>query len=268
VAVGGAVGLPLYAWRIEPHWIETVQRDLPLRNLPRRWVDRTLVQISDLHIGPVVDEGYITGAMQRVSGLGADLVAITGDFMTYHGSDQFDAVRRVLSHLDPGRLGTVAILGNHDYGPRWGQRHIADALAGRLNDAGIRVLRNESLEIEGLTIAGLDDLWSPCFAPEQVLPRLDPREASLVLCHNPDAVDRPDWFGYRGWILSGHTHGGQCKPPFLNPPILPIHNHRFHAGAFDLGDGRHLYVNRALGYLRRVRFNARPEITVFRLCQA
>jgi hypothetical protein len=47
--------------------------------------------------------------------------------------------------------------------------------------------------------------------------------------------------------------------------VLPVGNHCYHAGEIDLGDGRRLYVNRALGYLRRVRFNVRPEITVFTL---
>jgi predicted MPP superfamily phosphohydrolase len=65
--------------------------------------------------------------------------------------------------------------------------------------------------------------------------------------------------------LSGHTHGGQIKPPFLDPPIIPVRNKRYTAGKFDLGDGRFMYINRGLGYLRRVRFNARPEITVFTL---
>jgi predicted MPP superfamily phosphohydrolase len=78
-------------------------------------------------------------------------------------------------------------------------------------------------------------------------------------------MDEHVWNGYRGWILSGHTHGGQCKPPFFAPPVIPVRNRRYTAGAFDLYDGRWLYINRGLGYLHRVRFNARPEITVFTL---
>jgi hypothetical protein len=66
-------------------------------------------------------------------------------------------------------------------------------------------------------------------------------------------------------MLSGHTHGGQCKPPFLPPPLLPVRNKRYTSGEFDLGNGRSMYINRGLGYLRRVRFNARPEITAFRM---
>jgi predicted MPP superfamily phosphohydrolase len=73
---------------------------------------------------------------------------------------------------------------------------------------------------------------------------------------------------FRGWVLAGHTHGGQCKPPFLPPPLLPVKNRRYVAGEYDIGPGRWMYINRGLGYLRRVRFNARPEITLFTLMQA
>ena len=89
--------------------------------------------------------------------------------------------------------------------------------------------------------------------------------ANIALSHNPDTVDHSIWNNYNSWILSGHTHGGQCKPPFLNPPMLPVKNTRYSAGEIDLEDGRTLYINRALGHLWQVRFNVRPEITLFTL---
>ncbi|MGB2759626.1 MAG: phosphoesterase, partial [Maribacter stanieri] len=58
---------------------------------------------------------------------------------------------------------------------------------------------------------------------------------------------------------------GQVKPPFLPAPLLPVKNKNYDAGIKDLKDGRTLYINRALGCLRQVRFNVRPEITVFEL---
>ena len=59
------------------------------------------------------------------------------------------------------------------------------------------------------------------------------------------------------------THGGQCKPPFLPPPILPVKNRRCTRGEIDLGDGRRLCINAGLGYVKRVRFGVRPEIATF-----
>jgi predicted MPP superfamily phosphohydrolase len=190
---------------------------------------------------------------------------ITGDFMSCEASEQTDAVLRVLEHLSSAPLGCYAIFGNHDYGRGWQHAEVADRLAARLPDQGIVLLRNSMCVVEGLQLAGVDDLWGTNFRPVAVLPRLRRDQPALVLCHNPDAVDLPVWSDYQGWILSGHTHGGQCKPPFLPPPQLPVKNTRYTAGEFDLGDGRTLYINRGLGYLRRVRFNVRPEITVFRL---
>jgi len=93
----------------------------------------------------------------------------------------------------------------------------------------------------------------------------DPTAATIALSHNPDTVDRAGWGWHRGWILSGHTHGGQVKPPFLPPPLLPVENKRYTAGEFSLSDGRRLYINRGVGHLLRVRFNVRPEVTIFRL---
>lgn len=89
-----------------------------------------------------------------------------------------------------------------------------------------------------------------------------------MLCHNPDACDLPVWNGFSGWILAGHTHGGQVRPPFLPAPILPVKNRKYDQGKIELDQGRTLYINRALGHLIPIRFNVRPEITLFTLTQA
>jgi predicted MPP superfamily phosphohydrolase len=188
--------------------------------------------------------------------------------MTCWRGEQIDHAARILSHLRPARLATVGVLGNHDYGSYDTQQWIADQLTGRLREVGIDILSNARRDVQGLTIAGLDDMWGTRFHPAPVLAGLAPGRASLVLCHNPDVADEPVWDGYQGWILCGHTHGGQCKAPFLCPPLLPVINPRYVAGEVDLYDGRRLYINRGLGHLLRVRFNVRPEITVFTLQRA
>jgi predicted MPP superfamily phosphohydrolase len=264
----GACGAGLYTWRIEPHWVELVERELPIAGLPAALRDRRLVQISDLHVGGSVDSDYLTDCLKRVSALSPDMTVITGDFMTCHGTEQIDSVSRVLEHLSPGPLGCFAIFGNHDYALGWSRKDVADKLARRLPDLGVHLLRNEFQSVAGLQIVGIDDLWSPNFRPEAVVPKVDWQKPALTLCHNPDAVDSSLLADCRGWILAGHTHGGQCKPPFLPPPLLPVRNHRYTCGEFDIGNGRRLYINRGLGHLLRVRFNVRPEITVFRLVPA
>lgn len=256
----------LYTWRVEPTWEEYVRLRLPIRNLPRPLEGRSLVQLSDIHVGDRVSSGYLAGVFAAVTQMNPDIVAYTGDFISYAGPGTLEKLRRMADRLPRGRLGTVAVLGNHDYGKNWSQPEVAAAVARVLTDVGCTVLRNETVGVGGLNIVGLDDLWSGRL--RLASPVAAPAGPALVLSHNPDACDLPGWGSYEGWILSGHTHGGQCRPPFLPPPILPVKNRRYTAGAFDLSGGRRLYINRGLGHLTRVRFNVRPEVTVFQLARA
>jgi uncharacterized protein len=268
----GIIGAPLltalYTWRVEPTWVEFVRRDLPIKHLPPALAGKTLVQLSDTHIGPQVDDDYVADVFQRVAALRPDFVVHTGDVITYAGPQMLQQAHAVLRSFPLGRLGTFASLGNHDYGKNWSEPAVARQVAELLASVGCTVLRNEAVNIAGLNFIGLDDLWSRRFQPERVRRTLHPDEPSVVLSHNPDACDLPRWCGYRGWILAGHTHGGQCKPPFLPPPLLPVRNRRYTAGEFELSDGRKLYINRGIGHLLRVRFNVRPEVTVFTLTAA
>ena len=64
------------------------------------------------------------------------------------------------------------------------------------------------------------------------------------------------------------THGGQCRSPFLAPPILPVRNKRYTSGEIAVGDGRRVYISRGVGFNIQVRFDVRPEITLFTLRRA
>jgi uncharacterized protein len=222
-----------HALRWEPHWLELVERRLPIANLPDGLVGARLVQLSDLHIGQRVSESYLLHTFERVKDLAPEIVIYTGDFTCY-SEDVFARVQRLFPHLPLGSHGTVGILGNHDYGPGWARPQVAHRIAELAGEAGVRVLRNEVVEIDGLQIVGLDDLWARRFEPGHAWPFLNPKRASVVLSHNPDTADEPVWGAYAGWILAGHTHGGQCKPPFLPPPILPVQNRRYTSGEFTL----------------------------------
>lgn len=267
LACGPAL-LGVYAWRIEPHWLELVRRPLPVAGLPRDLDGRVLAQVSDVHVGARVDGEYLARSLDRLAALRPDFVVLTGDFVQYDAAAGLDELRSLLQRLPLGRLGTAAVLGNHDYGRNWAERDVGDAVARTVSAAGATVLRNEARTFAGLQIIGVDDYWGPRFEPAGAFGHAEAAAASIALCHNPDAVDDASMRAHRGWILSGHTHGGQCKPPFLPPPLLPVRNRRYTAGAFDLGGGRRLYINRGLGYLRRVRVNVRPEITLFELRRA
>jgi predicted MPP superfamily phosphohydrolase len=264
-----AAGTFLYTWRVEPHWVEIVERPMPIERLPSSMVGKRLVQVSDLHTGPIVDRQFLISSLEGIAELKPDAIVLTGDFMSCDGGEEVGEALDVLRAVPEAPLGRLAILGNHDYGQGWIHDDVANKLCDGLSRLDIRPLRNETANLGALQVAGMDDLWAGShFQPERALRDLSGDGPALALCHNPDAVDLPQWGGFRGWILAGHTHGGQCKPPFLPPPLTPVKNKRYVAGAYDVGSGRQLYINRGLGYLMRVRFNARPEITVFTLQRA
>ncbi|OAV43380.1 metallophosphoesterase [Lewinella sp. 4G2] len=255
----------LYAWKVEPYWLEFVHRKMPIAHLPASLRGKTLLQISDMHVGDRFDFQYIINAFNDASKLDPAIVVYTGDFVSYDGPQQLEQLKTVMENAVHGSVATLGILGNHDYGKNWQEPEVDVKITKLLEEAGVTVLRNAKANVEGLTITGLDDLWGTNYEPGPILSSLDKQSANLVLCHNPDVCDQDVWHDYQGWILSGHTHGGQCKPPFLPPPLLPVENRRYTSGYFDLEDGRHLYINRALGCSFPVRFNVRPEITVFEL---
>lgn len=264
--LGGISAIPgIYAWQVEPFWLEFVKHKMPVKNLPKHLIGKTLMQISDVHIGDFFDYQYIIDSFIEAQQLNPDFVVYTGDFVTYHEPKNLEQLAEVIPHFPTGKLGSVGILGNHDYGIEYKEEHVAQNIINQLASRDIKILRNQSQQIEGLNFLGIDDYWGINFNPEEATKQYDPEIANIALCHNPDVCDLNVWNNYKGWILSGHTHGGQCKPPFLRAPILPVENKRYDAGIIDLYDGRMLYINRALGCLRQMRFNVRPEITIFEL---
>lgn len=266
LGIGSLTGL--YTWQIEPFWLEFVRRKMPIANLPDSLIGKTVMQISDVHIGNRFDFSYIIESFKEAQKFEPDFVTYTGDYVSYENEEQFDQLSEVLKHSVHGKIATVGILGNHDYGKNWSEQNVADEITNQLKNAGIEVLSNEQKIFRGLNFIGFDDYWGLNFNPQTVMKNYDKTKSNIVLCHNPDVCDLNIWNGYKGWILSGHTHGGQCKPPFLKAPMLPVKNKNYSHGKVDLKDGRTLYINRALGHLWQVRFNVRPEITIFELKKA
>ncbi|MCH2171317.1 metallophosphoesterase [Myxococcota bacterium] len=242
--------------------------DLPVTGLPVALSDLNLVQISDLHIGPLLPPEELRGMVDRVNALGADLVLITGDVFDFDPA-YVEAGCRELGRLSATH-GVFAVLGNHDV--YTGAEQVVASL--RANSA-IRVLRDEweRLDVggESLCIAGLEDRgvgWTERDSESTELERLAqeiPESLPTVLL-----VHRPAFFAQAAALgfdvaLTGHTHGGQLSLPGLkhhNPSRLVS---RWTRGRFEQG-GCVLYVNRGLGVAGLpLRFNCPREISWIRL---
>ncbi len=269
VALGG-IGTVGYTLGIEPHWLEITTPDLPIAHLPAALEGARLAQLCDLHIGPQVSDEYLIRSFERVRALAPDIVVITGDIVSYsqlRGDSLYGKLRDVISQVPRGRLATLGILGNHDYGGNWRMPVVAARVVAEAERAGVQMLRNETQAVAGLDFIGVDDLWARAGDPVAAL-RTRTNDAAVVLVHNPDAADKQSWPDFRGWMLAGHTHGGQCKAPFLPPPLLPVENKRYVAGRVPVDAARTLYISRGVGHLIQARFNVRPEVAVFTLRRA
>jgi hypothetical protein len=162
-----------------------------------------------------------------------------------------------------------AVLGNHDLFA--GATEVTESLVSN----GIPVLTNASVPIERggsrIWLAGVDDPGAGKPDPELAIPaaiRNVPNEPVMLMSHAPDYVD--DLLTHPGGqavdlVLSGHTHGGQIRLPFLGPMVLPLMGRKYVDGLFRFGRTQ-LYVNRGLGTVGvPFRFACPPEITLITL---
>lgn len=267
LAVAGAGGA--YARWVEPEWIEVTRHDLPAANLPPAWDGVRVVLIADLHHSSRVPLDYLARAIQEVKALEPDLVAVAGDFVLLEDPQNAVRVAGLFADLRPP-LGVFACMGNHDYGlygPSYAGTLRDLGVAHNLAKNGVRVLRNEAVRLtragQDLWIGGVDDFWTPWCLPRLAMRGMPAGAASLMLCHNPDGADDLAAAGC-GPILAGHTHGGQVRIPFIGPILLPVQNRTRDQGLHPVGRTC-VYVTRGIGWLHRVRFNCRPEISVLTL---
>ena len=253
-----ALGGTGYAALVEPHWLALERVDVPLPGLPAGLDGFTIVQLSDLHRGPEVTQENIAQAVELALRQEADLVVLTGDYVT--GSAEY--APSCAASLSPLAASgdALACLGNHDH---WTD---AEAVAGALIDAGLTVLRNAAREVaDGLWVAAVDDVWERYADLEKALEGVPASATVVLLAHEPDYADEVAASGRVSLQLSGHSHGGQVRLPFAGPVVLPYLGRKYPAGLYRVG-GMWLYINRGVGLVSpAVRFNCRPEVTVLRL---
>ena len=259
-ATGAALGGSVYTTLIEPQWLSVDRIDVPLARLPRELDGFTIAQLSDLHLGPYVGAADIRSAVAVTNDLHADLVVLTGDYVTRE-ADRMDECATELRALSAPN-GVFSVLGNHDY---WsGPEHITRAL----ENNSIPVLINNAVPLDHngarLWLAGVDDVWERRADLDSTLRLVPATEPTVLLAHEPDyaevAKQRPI-----DLQLSGHSHGGQVRLPHFGAPILPYLGKQYPIG-LKQADLMWVYTNRGIGVVSPpVRFNCRPEITLLTL---
>jgi predicted MPP superfamily phosphohydrolase len=269
-AVAGGIALGIDG-HFECDRIQLKRVEIPLSHLPAAFDGFRIAQLSDFHYDDF-SASPIRNCVQTVNNLNPDVVALTGDFVTVslftlghkphrRASRAAEPCAEVLAGLK-ARLGSFAVLGNHDAGAD--PHFITSALQVR----GIKVLRNASLPIEKdgsrIWIAGVADALEAQPDLNAAIGKIPGGETTILLAHEPDFADRAA-FHPVDLQLSGHSHGGQIWIPGIGAPWLPPLARRYPRGLYRIRDLT-LYTNIGIGTIRApVRINCVPEVTLITL---
>jgi predicted MPP superfamily phosphohydrolase len=257
------VGGFAYAHDVETNWIEIVPLELRLPRLHPAFDGYRLVQFSDIHLGTGMTPERLTRIVAMVNEQQPDAITITGDFVT-HGSMEGLAPLLVaaLSGLKAKDV-RLAILGNHDHWTNPG------AVRQVIRDSGLIDLSNKVYTLRRgeatFHIAGVDDYWERQDRLDDVLAALPADGGAMLLAHEPDYADISAETRRFDLQISGHSHGGQVVIPFVGPLVVPSYGRKYPLGQYQVGEMIQ-YTNRGVGTISpAIRFNCRPEITVFTL---
>lgn len=260
----GVAGVSAYASLVEPYHYWISETDVFIRNLPERFENFRITQLTDIHHSRILGIHHVRDVVDLAQRTKPDMFVLTGDYATTYRRF-IEPCAEALAPLNAPE-GVWAVLGNHD--------HYTDPelTTSALERHHLAVLNNANTTLQrgpdSLQLSGIDDWswnatdWKRAFAG------LKPATPAILLSHQPSVLDL-DQTQKVALILSGHTHGGQIRVPWLGAPArLAMTDLKYDRGLFRRGETQ-LYVSSGTGEIGLpVRFGARPEIAVIRLKNA
>jgi predicted MPP superfamily phosphohydrolase len=253
-----------YATLIEPYNYLISQTDIYIKELPERFENYRITQLTDIHHSQILGIDEVRRVVRLAQQTKPDVFVLTGDYTTSYRRF-IEPCAQALAPLNAPD-GVWAVLGNHDHytDPELTMRALERQHIAVLNNQNTKLRRGS----DTIQLSGIDDWtwnatdWSKAFSG------LNKKIPTLLLSHQPSVLDFAQTQDV-SLILSGHTHGGQIKIPFLGPPArFATKDLRFAQGLFR-HDNVQLYVSSGTGVIGLpVRFGVRPEIAVLRLKRA
>lgn len=218
--------------------VRTVEVSIP--RLPAELEGFCLVQLSDIHIGPLLKGGWLSDVVEKVNKINADVIVLTGDYI--------DGLPAELSHeVQPlaqlkAKHGVFGVNGNHEY------YYNAQGWLPVFRSLGVDMLNNEHRVLPGgLVIGGVTDRNASRFGHSA--PNVEatfthaPEGPRILLSHQPQFGESIPAKGI-DLQLSGHTHGGLI---FFLKPLIAHFNKGFVHGLYETGLGGKLYVSPGTG---------------------
>lgn len=247
-------------FNVKDFQLEKVEVDIP--GLDQVFDNYRIVNISDIHLGQWITPKHLEGVIGLVNDLKPDMVAITGDFVSYILDDVAEDLESSLKKLKPKDV-SLAVLGNHDH---WLG---AEKIRKILKDCNIIDVSNDvytlKQEESQFHIAGVDSVMLDKHRLDVVMEKLPEEGPAILLAHEPDFADVSSITGRFSLQISGHSHGGQFVIPGLGTFIRGPHFFKYPHGEYKVGNMVQ-YTSRGLGTnIFWFRINCDPEITLFTL---
>ena len=218
--------------------------------------------VTDTHIGSVMRARDVDRALELLFTAAPDLLLLGGDYVCESPRFVDEAATVFGPYASSAPLGAFAVLGNHDYS------NDAARMTRGLERQAIRVLRNAAAPVCAaageLWIVGVDDAMLGFPDPAEAFAGVPERAPVIALWHEPDWADAVAPYG-AFLQLSGHSHGGQIRLPFVGSIAAPAGGRRFVAG-LNMASGMRVYTSRGVGVYRPpIRIRCRPEVTLLTL---
>lgn len=226
---------PLYA-RHQAYNLKLERHDLTLP----KWNASGLrvAVLSDFHLTGAAQTDRAIAAAQMAFAEKPDIVVVCGDFIEHDLPQELDNTKRFLAAFDQATCPCVGVLGNHDY---WSLA--TEDLVATIRRSRLKLLRNEIFELDGVSIAGVDDFIGSR-AKFDFYPPGRVSKSLISLMHEPDIVKRQP--RHVSLQLSGHSHGGQVCLPFGQHLHTPGFAKQYIAGFYPHAKVP-LYVTRGIG---------------------
>lgn len=243
--------------------LERIELPLPPGNEPLDGM--RIAFVTDTHVGPFISTRDLRRGLALLDREPVELVLLGGDYVSESNLYAAGMASALTALVVRAPLGAFAVMGNHDL-PLG-----VDRVRTELERVGVRVLRNESVILarggRHLAIAGIDDTIVGRANAALAFAGIPAGAPVLALWHEADFAEEAARLGAFAQ-LSGHTHGGQVRLPWVGSIWLPPDGQRRDMGFFDV-DGMPVYLSRGLGVYRPpVRWRCPPEVTLITLKSA
>lgn len=240
--------------------VNRIQARLP--GLPKSFSGKRMVWFSDIHLGRFYKIQDLRELVRLVNAQEADMIGFGGDFLENRKSLRFLNAATVELQKLTAPMGKFAILGNHDY--KASARRVREALT----EGGFDMLVNRTAKIsmggDSLYIAGLDDVLRGRPRLVRTTKDIPPGAAAILLVHEPDPAPSRKNHAF-ALQLSGHSHGGQIRVPFIGALNTTKYGKTYLMGLYPTTYGS-IYTSQGVGTtFLPLRLFCRAEIAVITL---